>query len=176
MTAKKTIKKPVKKTLNKNNKIRKNIKEPKKSGRDTLYNAKIHPLFANALSSQGLIESEIAIKMGISEKTITNWKNKYPEFLQAVNGGKKDYDSEQIENKLKELAKGYEFDSEQIVVVSDGSQIGSHWERVPIKKRVEPNLGAIKEWLWNRNPNRWKNKQLIELSNENNEPFIIEIK
>ena len=162
-----TTKKTIKKTKEINNK-----KNP--VGRPTKYIKQFADI-ANKLAKEGKIDKEIYDIIGISEPIGINWKKKYPEFNKALNEGKRNINQE-VENKLIDLALGYEFDSEQIVIVSDGSQIGSHWERVPVKKRIEPNLGAIKEWSWNRNPNRWKNKQSIELSNENNEPFIIEIK
>ena len=170
----KATKKPVK-AINKKvikTKVINNKKNP--VGRPTKY-LPVYAEQAKKLAIKGLIDKEIYNILGISEVTGIEWKKKYPEFNKALNEGKRNINQE-VENKLIDLALGYEFDSEQIVIVSDGSQIGSHWERVPVKKRIEPNLGAIKEWSWNRNPNRWKNKQSIELSNENNEPFIIEIK
>jgi hypothetical protein len=171
MKDKKIAKKPVNKKFTKTNQI---IDNKKPVGRPSKY----LPIFAEQakkLAMKGLIDKEIYDILGIAEINGIKWKKKYPEFDKALNEGKRNINQE-VENKLIDLALGYEFDSEQIVIVSDGSQIGSHWERVPVKKRIEPNLGAIKEWSWNRNPNRWKNKQSIELSNENNEPFIIEIK
>jgi len=159
----------------KTNKIIKIVPPKKPVGRPSKYNSSFAEI-AKKLAMKGLIDKEIYNILGISEPIGIGWKKKYPDFDKALKIGKKDYDSENIESKLKKLANGYKFDSEKIVVVSDGQSLGSHIERVPIKERVEPNLGAIKEWLHNRNPERWKDTQHIELSNDNDEPFIIEIK
>ena len=157
-------------------KEKKQIEVPKKPrGRPSKYTPQFAEI-AKRLAIKGLIDKEIYDVLGITEPAGIEWKKKYPDFDKALKQGKKDYDSEHIESKLKKLANGYKFKSEKIVVVSDGQMLGSHVERVPIEERVEPNLGAIKEWLHNRNPNRWKDTQHIELSNDNDEPFIIEIK
>jgi len=140
-----------------------NVITKKSRGRPTKY-LPIYVEQAKKLAIKGLIDKDIYDVLGISEPIGIKWKKKYPEFDKALKQGKKDYDSEQIESKLKKLANGYKFKSEKIVVISDGNQNGSHWERVPIIERVEPNLGAIKEWLWNRNSQRWKNKVDIEHS------------
>lgn len=130
---------------------------------------------ANRLAKEGKIDSEIYKILGISEVTGISYKKKYPDFLKALNDGKRNINQE-VENRLLDIALGYEYETEKALVVSDGKELGAHVEVVKIKEQLHPNLGAIKEWNWNRNPNRWKNKQSIELSNEDNEPFIIEIK
>jgi hypothetical protein len=130
---------------------------------------------AKALAKEGKIDLDIYKILGICEATGISYKKKYPNFLKSLTEGQRNINQE-VENKLIDLALGYEYEAEKPVVVSDGNLIGSHVEIVKYKEKLHPNLGAIKEWSWNRNPNRWKNKQSIELSNENNEPFIIEIK
>jgi hypothetical protein len=163
----KTAKKPIKKT--KENTINK-----KPVGREPKYQPWMNDV-AKRLAKEGKIDKEIYIILGISEVTGISYKKKYLEFLKSLTEGQRNINQE-VENRLIDLALGYEYDAEKPIVVSDGNQIGSHVEIIKYKEKLHPNLGAIKEWNWNRNPNRWKNKQSIELSNENNEPFIIEIK
>lgn len=141
-TVKKPIKKPVKKTL-----INKTNKKP--VGREPKY-APWMCDYAKRLAKQGTKQKEIYKILGITEATGISYKKKYPEFNKAVLEGYKD-PVKVAEEKLYKLVKGYEFNSEEIVVISDGSQIGSHWERVPVKKRIEPNMNAIKYAL-----NNWK--------------------
>jgi hypothetical protein len=105
---------------------------------------------AERLANQGNKQKDIYKALGISEVTGISYKNKYKEFSLALEKGYED-PIKVAEKVLYKLVKGYEFNSEQIVVVSDGSQIGSHWERVPTKKRIEPNLRAVEYAL-----NNWK--------------------
>jgi hypothetical protein len=159
MNDKKIAKKPIKKAI----KMRKNAVEIKKVGRETLYNPKIHPLFIKTLAYQGLIESEMAEQMGIALKTLTNWKNKYPEFLRAIKEGK-DNPDQKVVHALYENALGGEYTTKKPIVVSDGSQIGSHIEMVEVTERVPANVTAQIYWTKNRLPKEWKDKQDIEHS------------
>lgn len=136
---------------------------------------------AKTLANDGKNQNYIYKALGICEATGIKYKKEHPEFAKALEDGYKD-PIKIAEDKLHKLVKGYEFDSEQIVVVSDGNKNGSHVERVPIKKRVEPNLRAIEYFLNNRKPRKdnpkdgWGETTKIELGNSDGEPFIIEIK
>jgi hypothetical protein len=136
---------------------------------------------AKILAKEGKNQNYIFKVLGISDASGIKYKKLYPDFAKSLEDGYKD-PIKVAEEKLVKLVKGYEFDSEQIVVVSDGSVIGAHVERVPIKKRVEPNLRAIEYFLNNRKSRKenpkdgWGNTTEIDLGNSNGEPFIIEIK
>jgi len=105
---------------------------------------------AERLAKQGTKQKEIYKVLGITEATGISYKKKYESFAKALLDGYED-PIKIAEEKLYKLVKGYEFDSEEIVVISDGAQLGSHWEKVPTKKRIEPNMSAIKYAL-----NNWK--------------------
>ena len=130
-------------------------------GRPTKYNKEFHPLLAEALASKGLTEDQIAVKMGVSLKTIANWKNEHEEFLHALKAGKEEPD-DLVEKSLFERATGYTYDSEKIVVLSMGQGLGSETERVPIKEHCPPDVTAQIFWLKNRRPDRWRDKQEVE--------------
>jgi len=122
---------------------------------------------AERLAKQGNNQKVIYQLLGITEATGISYKKKYPSFSKALEDGYKD-PIKIAEDRLHKLVKGYEFDSEQLLVVSDGAQLGSHVERVPIKKRIEPNLRAIEFFLKNRKS--WKENpkdgwgEMIEIS------------
>ena len=174
-------KKPVNKTPQKRGpkpKVIKPIKNP--VGNQPKY-AKWMDQVAKILASEGKNQGYIYKVLGISEATGILYKKKYETFAKSLEEGYAN-PIKIAEDKLYKLVKGYEFDSEQIVVLSDGNQLGSHYERVPIKKRIEPNLRAIEYFLNNRKSKKenpkdgWGNSTEIELGNMNDEPFIIEIK
>lgn len=53
---------------------------------------------------------------------------------------------------------GFEHDSEEIKVVSDGQGQGSSIERVPVRKIYPPDTVAAIFWLKNRQPGKWRDK------------------
>lgn len=52
---------------------------------------------------EGFTDIEIAKKIGVSRSTITYWKQKYPEFAEALREGKEDVDF-RVENALFDKA------------------------------------------------------------------------
>lgn len=140
-------------------------KEKPGKGRPTKYNAILHNALAEICASKGMIDTEIAAKMQISETTLYNWKRDYPDFVKAISRGKEDSDS-QVENALLKTALGFEYDAQKPMVVSDGKAEGSHVEIVDYKEHVAPVVHAQVFWLKNRRPDRWRDKQDIEHSGE----------
>jgi hypothetical protein len=137
---------------------------------------------AKILVENGLINKDVYKTLGISEVTGIDWKKKYPEFKQAFIDGKKNR-IKQIKGALIKKALGFSIDSEEVVTLSDGKDMGSHWEKVPVIKYFPPDIAAIKFYLKNRwndegaGKEKWSDRQELELSNgDDGEPFIIEIK
>lgn len=98
-----------------------------------------------AIASLGLIDSEIAVILGISERTLNYWK-KDPEFLQSIKRGKTKADAK-VTQSLYRSATGYEY------VDKNGQKV-----------EVPPNITAIIFWLKNRRPDLWRDKQQQEHS------------
>ena len=91
--------------------------------------------------------------------TIWYWRSKHEEFSSALNEGKDAFD-DRVERSLAMKASGYSYHSEKIIL-SDGAVI-----RVPIVEHVPPEVGAIKLWLGNRRPDKWKDKQEVKLDSD----------
>lgn len=64
-----------------------------KGGPKEKYNILFHPKLAELFYSQGGIDTDFAIFIGVTEKTIHNWKKKHPEFKESIKLGKLDPDS-----------------------------------------------------------------------------------
>jgi hypothetical protein len=151
----KTEKKPVKKT--------KEINLNKKPvGRPTKY-LPIYAEQAKKLAIKGLIDKEIYDILGISEVTGIEWKKKYPDFAKFIKEGK-EFPDYQVVKSLFENALGGEYETEKALVVSDGSQIGSHVEKVRVKEWRPGNVTAQIYWTKNRLPKEWRDKQDVEHS------------
>ena len=96
----------------------------------------------------GLIDEQIAHNMGITTKTLYEWKNKYGEISEALKKGKEVIDR-QVENALLKRALGYTYDE---TTYEDGV------ETKRVMKEVAPDTTAQIFWLKNRKPAEWRDK------------------
>lgn len=102
----------------------------------------------------GLIDEQIAANMGITAKTLYEWKNRYSDICEALKKGKEVVDR-QVENALFKRALGYQYDE---ITSEDGI------ETKRVTKEVVPDTTAQIFWLKNRKPEAWRDKQNIEIS------------
>lgn len=108
----------------------------------------------------GLTEVQIAQKMRISLSSLSDWKNKHPEILDALKKGKEVVDIE-VENALLKRALGYDVE-ERVVEESD---VNGRKTRATVR-HVPADVTAQIFWLKNRRPEVWREKQVVEVSEE----------
>jgi hypothetical protein len=118
-------------------------------GRPTRYRVAFNELVYK-LCLLNAIDTQIADVLGISERTLDVWKNKYPDFMQSIKKGKIQADAE-VAKALFHRATGYEH-KETKVFCQDGKII----ER-EVTKHYPPDTGAAFIWLKNRS--NWKDEQ-----------------
>lgn len=151
--------------MKKNNEtLVKSIKRSK--GRPKNSGEKWNPIYieiVKELANEGYIESEIQRLIHISVATFNKWKKDHPEFLKSLKEGKENPDK-QVVKALFENAIGGEYITKKPIVVSDGSQIGSHVEMVEVKERIPANVTAQIYWTKNRMPKEWRDKVDMEHS------------
>jgi len=145
---------------------KKNKNTGKKNGRPTKYSKNFLPL-ATALGELGLIDSEVALRMGIRESTLNNWKKKYPEFKKALNNGKAIVDRE-VENELLKATKERVVEDSELIVRTDknGKPIKGDSKIKKIKKTVFASVPACIFWLKNRQPDKWRDASHVTVAND----------
>jgi len=128
---------------------------------------------------EGLSNEQLAKNMGINPCTLYNWMKK-PEcvkIVEAIKKGKEVSDFE-VENALYKSALGFVYEEE--VTESKLDKNGEKVIYVRREKRVaQPNVAAIIFWLKNRKPNKWKDKQIQEISQDalvNAKEVLVKIK
>lgn len=111
---------------------------------------------------------DIANKIGISSKTLIDWRKKYPEIDKAISEGKEVVDYK-VENALLKVALGYTT-TETKTVISPPDKNGNRKIRVEkTEKEIAPNPTAIMCWLNNRKPEQWKrNRDILQTKDEDN--------
>jgi len=137
------------------------LTEPK-NGRPTKYKAE-YAKQAAKLCELGATDEELAEFFEVDRATIYRWKHDQPKFCDALKIGKSASDS-RVEQSLYHRAIGYTFDSEKVMTVAQGNNMGSVIERVPIREHVPPDVTAGIFWLKNRKPTEWRDKQEVEHS------------
>ncbi len=106
----------------------------------------------------GMVDEEIAAKLGIGRMTLHRWRLKHPELQVALSHGK-DYANAQVIAAHYKRAIGYDY-TERLYEGTDG-------EGKPVLKRatvkhVAGDVIAQIFWLKNRMPTEWKDKHEVE--------------
>jgi hypothetical protein len=125
-------------------------KEVNKGGRPTKYKPE-YAEQAFKLCLLGSTDEEMADFFNISVATLYNWKNDYPEFLEAIKNGKIKADAD-IANSLYNRAKGYKQQTVKVFQYQGDPVI------VPVVEHIPPDTGAAMAWLKNRQPKRWRDR------------------
>jgi hypothetical protein len=101
----------------------------------------------------------VALIIGVSTKTIDNWKKKHPDFFRALKEAKSVPD-ELVEISLFRKATGYHH-PETKVFQHEGDIITEEVERYH-----PPDTVAAIFWLKNRRPDRWRDDKKIVVEGE----------
>ncbi len=99
--------------------------------------------------ARSLTDADIAKNIGITPKTLIDWKKKHPEIANALKVGRDVVDI-QVENALLKRALGYTVT--EYIVDENG-------KKKAIKKEIAPDVTAMIFWLKNRRPREWRDKR-----------------
>lgn len=131
-------------------------------GRPTKYLEKYNEQ-ARKLCLLGCNDKEMADFFDVTLSTLNLWKIKYPNFSESLYQGKEGADIE-VAQSLYHKTKTQKVTYKKPMVVSMGAGMGSEIQTVDCEQVIPADVGAIKMWLGNRHPDKWKNQNNIELS------------
>jgi len=109
------------------------------------------------LALKSFTDKEITKVLEITEQTLNNWKKAYPDFFESLKDAKKEADKS-VEKSLFERATGYEHPEEKIF--NNNGQI----VRAETTKHYPPDPTSMIFWLKNRQPDKWRDKQELDLT------------
>ena len=98
----------------------------------------------------GAADKEVAERIGVNLKTITNWKADHPEFAAACDEGKEAADYA-VEAALYKKAVGFNYIEKKII-----KKNGEIVQEEIFQKAALPDATACAVWLNNRKPDKWK--------------------
>ena len=122
-----------------------------KRGRPSRFNESLAESIL-ALAAAGDTEAEIANKVGVSLRSILNWKGKHPDFLRAMQESKSIAD-DLVEATLFQLAVGgHRLPKLKVVYDQDAKEFKTHTSL----EILAPDARACEFWLRNRRPAEWR--------------------
>ena len=112
---------------------------------------------------EALTEGQIAKKLGISTASFENYKNQYPELVEALRKGKTIL-ADELKDSLRRKAKGFYYTETKRTYVEDedGQRVGEAKVEMT-EKYATPDTGAIHLLLKNIDPD-WKNDDQATLA------------
>lgn len=136
----------------------KRVEEKKKLGRPSKFNQRLSELVCQ-LYEEGMTDQQVSDILHIGKTTLYYWRKANPDFLKSTRESKEIAD-QIVEASLFQRAIGYTHDE-----VKHASYEGRFTDEVTVKKHYPPDTKAIEFWLKNRKPDKWRDKQEIDLSN-----------
>lgn len=123
-------------------------------GRPTKYKIEYNEQ-AYKLCLLGHTDEELAEFFEVHVSTIHQWKLDYPDFSDSIKKGKEIADAE-VSKSLYHRALGYSHPDVDIKAVN-GEIV-----ETPVMKHYPPDATSAIFWLKNRQPKKWRDKQIME--------------
>lgn len=112
----------------------------------------------------GLVDEEIARKMGVSSSTFYVWQKEHPEIRQALQAGKAPVDAA-VEDRLLDMCMGFMVKEIKVFKVKEDhyDEAGRRVTEERLEEREEsryiaPSVDAQKFWLSHRKKAEWGEK------------------
>lgn len=99
---------------------------------------------------QGLSIQQICEKMGIDIRTLRSWRKKYPELEEAL-AYCKEVTISRVEQSLYQRALGYDYEETTRELIEGEMRVTKI-----VTKHVVPDVKAILNFLYNRDPQHWR--------------------
>ena len=149
------------------------------------YSKKLVEQICTLIRSDTYSVAEICRIVEIHKDTYYSWLKDKPDFSDAIKRAKEEFSADilvECERSLVKLIKGYTVDETKTIYVDTktgkkdekGNDITKPKikEQTIIKKHVQPNLGAIIHYQTNNDPERWKNKQSMEVTGKDGKDLV----
>ena len=127
-------------------------------------------LLLEGWARDGLTNEEIAANIGVTSKTLYEWISKKREIGDALKRGKAPVDIK-VENQLLKSALGFKVTVKKAIKVKTKKNkpgVGlieeEHIEMVDEEQYIPPVPAAQFFWLKNRRPDKWREKQDINVN------------
>ena len=130
----------------------------KVDGRPSKYSKALHPKIEK-LIKLGATDKDVALLLDINVDTLHEWKKKHEAFSDFYSNCRIITDTD-MEQSLRKRAMGCTTTETKTIRRFDKERDSMElFEESEIIKEHAPDTKALERWLYNRSPNRWKEKQ-----------------
>lgn len=108
----------------------------------------------------GFGNNQLARVLEVCAATITDWRQVYPDFDEAIKRGLEVFAITKAEQSLQKRLLGYFYNEVTTTLVKDKATGKSKMKETKIvKKHVPSDTNALKFFLTNKRPEEWKDRQ-----------------
>lgn len=118
-------------------------------------------LLLTGWARRGLSDDDIVQLMGVTKSMYNRWYSKYEAIRAALDTGKEIVDFK-VENALLKAALGYQTREVRILTTIRHGKMVEQQKEVT-EREVQPQIGAIRMWLLNRQSDWWKNENKLSV-------------
>lgn len=123
-------------------------------GRPSKYTARFHVPLAKRLTLLGQTIVQIAEAFEVAEDTIYEWRKQHPQFSEAITCARAEADAQVAEAMFNSaLGKWVKETKTRVMKGKNGDEV---IEETTTKRFINPDVGAQKHWLHNRQNTLWK--------------------
>ena len=135
--------------------------KPKKhpGGRPTKYKPEYARMAQLCIEDSGFSMYKLAKLFNVDRATVYRWLEAEKEFRDGVDQGRNTWEGLKIHDSLVKKAVGFTYTER----TQELDLTGKMRLTKKVRKYYPPDVAAIKHWQVNRDPERWKDKQDIDL-------------
>jgi len=142
-------------------------------GRPTAYKIEFCDMAKLCIEDSGFSMYKLAKLFSVDRSQIYRWMERYDEFRNAVETARDVYDGIKIHKSLVKRAEGFAYvettqEAKPVIKVNpDGSEEVTDSKLMvtkKVRKYFPPDIASIKHWQVNRDPEKWKDRQSVDLN------------
>lgn len=133
----------------------------KETGRPPKFKAEMVQQAARLCSMMAATDRELAEFFDVGLSTFYAWKIKYPALAEACRAAKS-VANDRVRHSLYERAMGYEYEDTDIRVIN------KKIVKTKVMRKMPPCATSMIFWLKNREPDKWRDKQELEVDLKGN--------
>lgn len=128
------------------------------AGRPEKYKAEYDDMARVACAEMGADLAKLGRLFAVSRTTIKTWMHEHESFKAAVNEGRDEWDTDQVERAVFKRATGFRYTETRVE-----TEAGEPVKTVKTRKYVPAEPTCATFWLRNRRRSRWPDKQAVAL-------------
>jgi hypothetical protein len=115
----------------------------------------------------GFTNPSLGKLFNVTARTISNWLRNIPEFKDAVQSGKDEFDSDRGERALIKRMLGFRYTE----TTKEAGEDGELKVTKKVSKYLPPDIRGLEMFLYNRRSMRWKRIKHVELTGADGGPI-----